>query len=157
MNPRNRRNRRIRRLFRPAACAALALVVFSLFGCPPASERSEIIDPSTLPENVRADYDVFAQRCSKCHSLARPLNSGIVDDDYWAMYVARMRRQPESGISLEDSRVVLRFLHYYSQQQIEKKKAKRQDSSSPPPPDPSLALPPSDAGASQPAKTSDAG
>ena len=37
------------------------------------------------------------------------------------MYVARMRRQPESGISLEDSRPILRFLHYYSVEQIRKK------------------------------------
>ena len=88
-------------------------------GCP--SSLSEGIDPSTLPENVRPDYAVFAQRCSKCHSLARPLNSGIDDDGYWAMYVARMRRQPGSGISEEDSVIILRYLHYYSVEQRRKK------------------------------------
>ena len=59
-------------------------------------------------------------RCSKCHSLARPLNSGIIDDGYWKLYVARMRRQPGSGISLEDTDQILRFLHYYSMEEIRK-------------------------------------
>jgi len=108
---------------------ALSLTVLSQTGCPPPEARSETLDRTSLPAEVRADYDVFAERCSKCHSLARPLNSGIVDDDYWVLYVARMRRQPSSGISLEDSRVILRFLHYYSLEQIRKKGAK----SSPPP------------------------
>jgi hypothetical protein len=103
---------------------ALAAGALALSACPSPDSRSETIDPATLPQDVRADYDVFAQRCSKCHSLARPLNSGIVDDDYWAMYVARMRRQPASGISVEDSRVILRFLHYYSLEQIRKKQAR---------------------------------
>jgi hypothetical protein len=63
---------------------------------------------------TRPDYALFAQRCSKCHSLARPLTSGIDDDAYWVDYVARMRRQPASGISAEDTVGILRFLHYFS-------------------------------------------
>jgi hypothetical protein len=122
MSPPSRHPRSLR-----GALALLAL--FALVACLAAlgstactaESRSEAIDPRTLPEDIRPDYAVFAQRCSKCHSLSRPLNSGITDDDYWAMYVARMRRQPESGISLEDSKVVLRFLHYYSLQQLAKK------------------------------------
>jgi hypothetical protein len=70
--------------------------------------------PASSSGSARADYDVFALRCSKCHSLARPLNSGIDDDDYWKAYVAKMRRQPGSGISSEDSVAILRFLHTYS-------------------------------------------
>ena len=121
-------------------CLALVSSVLAVAstGCPGPEQT---IDPQTLPEDVRADYAVFAQRCSKCHALSRPLNSGIVDDDYWAMYVARMRRQPASGISLEDSRVILRFLHYYSLEQRRKKKerAREEDMAplvTPPPPSP---------------------
>ena len=131
--------------------AALSAAALSLSACPSPDARSETIDPATLPQEVRADYEVFAQRCSKCHSLARPLNSGIVDDDYWAMYVARMRRQPASGISVEDSKVILRFLHYYSLEQIRKKQAKEADKAAPPP-----APPPADAAATAPG-ASDAG
>ena len=91
---------------------ALGLVVAS---CHTGS--GEGLDVSALPANVRADYRVFAQRCSKCHALARPLESGITDDAYWAEYVERMRRQPSSGISPADITPILRFLHYYSTDQ----------------------------------------
>jgi hypothetical protein len=77
--------------------------------------------PPALPASVRADYAVFAQRCSKCHSLDRPLNRGVVDDESWEAYVARMRRQPSSGISPEDARKILRYLHYYSAEERRKK------------------------------------
>jgi hypothetical protein len=70
-----------------------------------------------MPPVVRPDYALFAQRCSKCHSLARPLTSGIDDDGYWVDYVARMRRQPSSGISQEDTVGILRFLHYFSMEE----------------------------------------
>ncbi len=69
----------------------------------------------------RADYAVFAHRCSKCHSLSRPLDSGIDDDEYWKRYVERMRRMPSSGISHEDEVPILRFLHRYSLEQAAKK------------------------------------
>jgi hypothetical protein len=81
----------------------------------------EGLDPTTMPEDLRADYSLFAQRCSKCHSLARPLSSGIDDDDYWVAYVDRMRRQPSSGISEEDTVAVLRFLRYFSAGERQKK------------------------------------
>lgn len=72
------------------------------------------LDAAKLPPEVRPDYEVFAARCSKCHALARALNSGIDDDEYWRRYVSRMRRQPASGISPEDEVPILRFLHHYS-------------------------------------------
>jgi hypothetical protein len=72
------------------------------------------LDPTTMPPEVRPDYALFTQRCSKCHSLARPLTSGIADDAFWADYVDRMRRQPASGISEEDTVGILRFLHHFS-------------------------------------------
>ncbi len=85
---------------------------------------SDEVDTAKLPPELRADYAVFAQRCSKCHSLARPLSSGIDDDEYWKRYVARMRRQPGSGISIEDEPPILRFLHYYSEEQKKKNGAR---------------------------------
>ncbi len=98
---------------RARALGVIAVVAF--VGC--VTNRSEGLDASKMPESVRPDYEVFAQRCSKCHSLARPLQSGIEDDAFWALYVARMRRQPSSGISMEDTTVILRFLHYFSEEQ----------------------------------------
>jgi hypothetical protein len=69
-----------------------------------------------LPVEVQRDYAVFANKCSKCHTLARPLAlAGREDsDEYWERYVERMRRQPQSGISESDGLIVRRFLHFYS-------------------------------------------
>lgn len=98
---------------------AAALVLVAACG-----SRTEGLDRAKLPEDVRADYDVFARKCSKCHSLARPLQSGITDDEQWVNYVRRMRRQPGSGISPEDETVILRFLKFYAAE-LRKEKAEK--------------------------------
>jgi hypothetical protein len=98
-------------ILRPlAAFAAAALVTVIASAC----QRGEGLDTSKMPENIRADYALFANRCSKCHSLARPLTSNITDDEQWVLYVNRMRRQPGSGISRTDQEGILRFLKYYA-------------------------------------------
>jgi hypothetical protein len=101
---------RRRWLGRVAAAAATAIAPL-VVGCPSPRDG---LDRTSLPDDVRGDYDLFAQRCSKCHALARPLDSGIRDDVWWARYVARMRRMPSSGISEGDTVPILRFLHWYS-------------------------------------------
>lgn len=106
----------MRRLLVLGLFGAFALVFF--FAC---TRQGEGLDPQAMPEEVRAEYDLFAQRCSRCHSLSRPLNAGITDDEAWKIYVTRMRRQPGSGITEQDQTVILRFLHYYSQEQLKKK------------------------------------
>jgi hypothetical protein len=116
--------------------AAIVLALAGLLACGGAGQEArgggggaEGADTSSMPEEVRTDYVVFARRCSKCHSLARPLNSGIDDDAYWAEYVRRMRLQPASGISHEDEATILRFLHWYS---VEQRKRKSGETSAPP-------------------------
>ena len=103
-----------------------ALVIIGLTsavaGC--SGGRTGEPEAETLSGTAAADYALFAVRCSKCHSLSRPLNSGIDRDDYWRLYVARMRRQPGSGISEEDTVAILRFLHLYSIEQRRKKEQK---------------------------------
>lgn len=90
-----------------------------VFACTPL--RSESAYAAKVPPDIRPAFDVFAQRCSKCHSLSRPLDSGIDDDGYWAMYVRRMRLQPGSGISATDEKIILEFLRYYAQTRREKR------------------------------------
>jgi hypothetical protein len=96
-------------------CAPRTLlpVVFAAAFCGCLGGLPSEPDGLQLSADTRADYEVFAVRCSKCHSLARPLDSRIDDDQYWKTQVDRMRRQPGSGISADDSRAVLRFLHAY--------------------------------------------
>ena len=58
--------------------AAWLVLLSGLIACAGAvSERRDGLDVSTLPSDVQSDYAVFAQRCSKCHSLARPLESAL--------------------------------------------------------------------------------
>jgi hypothetical protein len=97
------------------AAGALVLALASCWG-----DRTEDAELGRRPD-AQEDYRIFAARCSKCHSLARPLNSGIEDDEHWERYVARMRRQPGSGISEQDSVAILRFLHLYSLEERRKR------------------------------------
>jgi hypothetical protein len=106
---------RVARISSTLSVSGLLLVAVTCHREPP---RFEGLDPATMPVEVQPDYALFAQRCSKCHSLARPLQSGIREDVYWADYVERMRRQPGSGISKEDAGFILRFLHYFSTGQV---------------------------------------
>lgn len=99
---------------RTAAVLVLLGLGLVAASCASSMERSEGMDASAVPAEERADYAVFAERCSKCHSLARPLNSGVTDDEYWRLYVAKMKRQPGSGITEADTVPILRFLHWYS-------------------------------------------
>ncbi|MDF2695318.1 MAG: hypothetical protein K0S65_3701 [Labilithrix sp.] len=112
-----------------AAGLLAASVVFGAVAC--SGARTEGLDPSKVPESLRADYDLFARRCSKCHSLARPLNAGITDDEQWVMYVNRMRRQPGSGISYEDQDQILRFLRWYAAD-LRRKEAEKKAPGAPP-------------------------
>ena len=98
----------IRRLF----VAAFAVSFACVLAC--SGNRTEGMEQSKLPDNLRDDYAMFARKCSKCHSLARPLNATVESDQQWVNYVNRMRRQPGSAISPEDTVPVLRFLHWYS-------------------------------------------
>jgi len=98
-------------------------------GC--ATRQRDGLAAAQLPEAVRPDYALFARRCSKCRSLARPLGSGITDDAVWIAYVDKMRRQPGSGISPQDAAPILRFLHYYSSEQRRIKRERDEASGGP--------------------------
>lgn len=76
--------------------------------------KKEVVD--TYPPNIVQSYELFEHKCSRCHGLARPLNAPIYDFQHWEAYVARMRRQPGSGISEADGENILVFLKYYAAQ-----------------------------------------
>jgi len=67
------------------------------------------IDVSAYSPEQQGAYALFAQKCSKCHTLARPINSSLTGDD-WLAYVARMSRKPGSGISPGDGEKIVAFL-----------------------------------------------
>ncbi len=65
------------------------------------------------PETQHA-YQLFSQKCGKCHSLARPLNANFRSLE-WQKYVKRMMRRPGSDMGEADGREIYRFLKFYSE------------------------------------------
>jgi len=94
---------------------AVALLLMPLMGCAghETTRHGDRVDVSKYPEEIRDAYRVFAFRCSRCHTLARPLNARIDDPQHWVRYVRRMRRQPSSGIDDRNGETILKFLLYY--------------------------------------------
>jgi len=89
------------------------------------------IDVSGYPEEMQQRYEIFAERCSKCHTLARPISSDYALEEEWSRYVKRMMRKPGSGIAPKDAKQIFEFLAYDSsirkKDLIEKKKAEQGD------------------------------
>ena len=51
------------------------------------------IDVSKYPADMKANYKVFAIKCSKCHTIARAINCEFALEDEWERYVKRMMRK----------------------------------------------------------------
>ena len=77
-------------------------------------DRLEVEALARYPDEIQRDYTVFAMRCSKCHTPARPLNSANASPQIWAKYVTEMWRKTGSGISHRDMQQILAFLAYDS-------------------------------------------
>ncbi len=106
--------------------AILALVCLTGISCASSvGYRSGLpeAEVAKLPLEVAESYALFAQRCSRCHTLARPLAARINDPEHWRHYVARMRRQPGSGISDGDATKILVFLQYYTRERLQEANA----------------------------------
>jgi hypothetical protein len=87
-----------------------------------SNRTGDSLDTTQYPPDIRDAYKVFAVRCSRCHTLARPLNARIRDPQQWVRYVQRMRLNPASGINAKNGEIILRFLLYYMHQR-EKERA----------------------------------
>lgn len=72
------------------------------------------IDVSKYPPNLQAGYKVFSAKCSKCHTIARAINSDFALDQEWERYVKRMMRKPGSEITPADGKTIFEFLAYDS-------------------------------------------
>ena len=72
------------------------------------------IDVSKYPPEMQERYKLFAKRCSKCHTLARPINCDFALEDEWERYVKRMMRKPGSNLSAAEGKEIFEFLVYDS-------------------------------------------
>jgi hypothetical protein len=122
----------------------LTLISFSLTG---ANDTNTVVDPSKsrlkeqdkgpkdidvseYPKEMQEKYKKFKKTCTKCHGLARSINSDFVLPDEWERYIKRMKRKPGSGISSKDAKAIYQFLVYDSKvrkKELYEKKLKEQE------------------------------
>ncbi|MFA0747909.1 hypothetical protein [Fervidibacter sp.] len=72
------------------------------------------IDPkvlATYSPKAKAIYSLFRNKCSKCHTLARPLNTDLPPTK-WEEYIKRMMSKPGSGIKPSEAKEIWQFLVY---------------------------------------------
>jgi len=72
------------------------------------------INVSSYPQGIKDNYEVFAQKCTQCHKLSRPINSDYALPDEWSRYVKRMMHKPGSGIGGDEGKKIYEFLVYDS-------------------------------------------
>lgn len=56
----------------------------------PADLGPDTIDVTAYPVSQQENYALFVKKCSLCHTLARPINSPLVDASTWTRFVKRM-------------------------------------------------------------------
>src|SRR6202142_750329 len=113
-------------LFFPAL-AGLALIAAGLCragGEPPdAATQARVdslvngpatIDVSNYPAGIQENSKNFSRKCSRCHNLSRPINSGHVLPDEWSGCIGRMKRRSGSDISSSEERKLYDFPVYDS-------------------------------------------
>jgi hypothetical protein len=77
----------------------------------PQDKGPDKIDVSAYPAAQQANYKLFGGKCSKCHTIARPLNTMMTKDE-WSRYVKRMMHKPNSGISDAQGKQIFEFVVY---------------------------------------------
>ena len=77
-----------------------------------ADKGRDNIDVSSFPVEIQERYVVFSKKCSKCHTLARPINTNF-SFAKWKRYVKRMLNKPDSGISPNTGKKIYQFLKFH--------------------------------------------
>ena len=100
---------------------ALAIVAFAGLSIPlilvaqssnvtlPQDKGPAKIDVSSYPAAQQQGYKVFTDKCAKCHTIARPINTTMTKDE-WERYVKRMMHKPNSGISDAQGKQIFEFM-----------------------------------------------
>lgn len=77
----------------------------------PQDKGSNSINVSSYPAEQQKGYKVFTDKCSKCHTIARPINTMMTTAE-WERYVKRMMHKPNSGINDAQGKTIFEFLSY---------------------------------------------
>lgn len=77
----------------------------------PQDKGPDTLDVSHYPPAMQKAYKLMAKKCSKCHTLARALNTTMTPEE-WKRYVKRMMHKPNSGITNKQGKIIYEFLVY---------------------------------------------
>jgi mono/diheme cytochrome c family protein len=88
----------------------------------PQDKGSDKVDVSKYPADQQKGYKVFADKCAKCHTIARPINTTMTAPE-WSRYVKRMMHKPNSGISDSQGKTIYDFLAYDQENRKDKNPA----------------------------------
>ncbi len=80
----------------------------------PEDQGPNKIDVSEYPKEQQKNYKLFSSKCSKCHTLARPINSKFVTPKEWTAYVKLMGKKRRSGVRKKDIPKITSFLIFDS-------------------------------------------
>ncbi len=100
---------------RIAACSVLIAPVLILAQTSnvtlPQDKGPDKVNVSSYPADLQKNYKLFADKCSKCHTIARPINTSMTKAE-WERYVKRMMHKPNSGIGDNQGKAIYEFLAY---------------------------------------------
>ncbi len=77
----------------------------------PQDKGPSSINVSSYPPEQQKAYKLFVDKCAKCHTIARPINTTMTEPE-WERYVKRMMHKPNSGISDKQGKEIFEFLAY---------------------------------------------
>lgn len=77
----------------------------------PQDAGPDKINVSSYPPEQQKGYKVFVDKCAKCHTIARPINTTMTRPE-WERYVKRMMHKPNSGIGDSQGKTIFEFLAY---------------------------------------------
>jgi hypothetical protein len=85
----------------------------------PQDKGPATLNVSGYPPDIQKDYKVFSEKCAKCHTIARPINTTMSQAE-WERYVKRMMHKPNSGINENQGKGIYDFLLYDQVQRKDK-------------------------------------
>ncbi len=85
----------------------------------PADKGPNFIDVTDYSPEMQETYELFARKCSRCHTVARPINSVFTPEE-WREYVYKMMKKPGSGLTPKTADKIIEFLIYDSQHREKK-------------------------------------
>ena len=99
----------------------MVIITVSLVRMPPATPKifpadkgPNFINVSAYPSEMQENYKLFEQKCGRCHTLARAINSKFIGEE-WRRYVYKMMRKPGSGLTPNTAEPIIQFLIYDSE------------------------------------------